>query len=377
MSDRRYTFLDLKKINEPYMDEINAAMHRVVMSGRYIGGEEVEMFERELAGMTGTPYAVGTGNGLDALRMIFRAYIEMGEMHPGDEVIVPANTYVASILAVTDNGLLPVFVEPSASTMNLDPQLVEDAITTRTRAIMTVHLYGRVSWNETLADIARRHNLKVVEDNAQAIGAMATVDGLYGGRHTGALGDAAAFSFYPTKNIGALGDAGAVTTPDPKLAAAVSALRNYGSDRRYHNIYRGYNSRLDPIQAAVLRVKLPHLGEENASRRKIASIYETAIDNTLVTKPLYADDGSAVWHQYVVRIKDRDAFRNHLSLCGVETDIHYATPPHLQPCYEQYAGLWLPVTERLAREVVSLPITGCTTPGDAAEIAGIINSYKQ
>ncbi|MCM1517985.1 MAG: DegT/DnrJ/EryC1/StrS family aminotransferase [Pseudoflavonifractor sp.] len=376
MSNRRYTFLDLGKINEPYMDAINAAIDRVVKSGRYIGGSEVESLECELSDITGVPYAVGTGNGLDALRMIFRAYIEMGEMHPGDEVIVPANTYVASILAVTDNGLTPVFVEPSSVTLNLDPQLVEDAITPRTRAIMAVHLYGRVCWDDRLADIARRHGLKVIEDNAQAIGAVSPVDGLYGGRHTGALGDAAAFSFYPTKNIGALGDAGAVTTHDPRLAAAVAALRNYGSDRRYHNIYRGYNSRLDPIQAAVLRVKLPHLAGENALRRELAAIYQSGISNPHVIKPLYTDDGSMVWHQYVVRVTDRDSFRDYLAASGVETDIHYATPPHLQPCYEQYAGLWLPVTERLAREVVSLPITRCTSPADAAEIARIVNNYN-
>lgn len=376
MSDKRYPFLDLGQVNRPFRAGIEEAVARVIASGRYVGGPEVEGLERELAAMTGTPYAVGVSNGLDALRMIFRAYIEMGEMHPGDEVIVPANTYVASVLAVTDCGLVPVFVEPSPATLNLDPQLVEDAVTPSTRAILTVHLYGRTSWDATLADIARRHNLRVVEDNAQSIGARSTTPGLYGGNMTGALGDAAAFSFYPTKNIGALGDAGAVTTFDPRLAATVAALRNYGSDRRYHNIYEGFNCRLDPIQAAILRVKLPRLAEENGVRAQIAAIYEEHIVNPLVTKPLYTPDGPMVWHQYIVRVTDRDAFRRHMDANGVETAVHYATPPHLQPCYERYAGLWLPVTERIAREVVSLPITRCTTPDDAREIAAIVNRYK-
>lgn len=376
MSDKRYPFLDLGQVNGPFRAGIEEAVARVIASGRYVGGPEVEGLERELAAMTGTPYAVGVSNGLDALRMIFRAYIEMGEMHPGDEVIVPANTYVASVLAVTDCGLVPVFVEPSTATLNLDPQLVEDAVTPSTRAILTVHLYGRTSWDATLADIARRHNLRVVEDNAQAIGARSTTPGLYGGNMTGALGDAAAFSFYPTKNIGALGDAGAVTTFDPRLAATVAALRNYGSDRRYHNIYEGFNCRLDPIQAAILRVKLPRLAEENVVRAQIAAIYEEHIVNPLVTKPLYTTDGTMVWHQYIVRVADRDAFRRHMDANGVETAVHYSTPPHLQPCYERYAGLWLPVTERIAREVVSLPITRCTTPDDARDIAAIVNRYK-
>lgn len=376
MSDKRYPFLDLGQVNGPFRAGIEEAVARVIASGRYVGGPEVEGLERELAAMTGTPYAVGVSNGLDALRMIFRAYIEMGEMHPGDEVIVPANTYVASVLAVTDCGLTPVFVEPSAATLNLDPQLVDDAVTPATRAILTVHLYGRTAWDATLADIARRHNLRVIEDNAQAIGARSTTPGLYGGNMTGALGDAAAFSFYPTKNIGALGDAGAVTTFDPRLAATVAALRNYGSDLRYHNIYEGFNCRLDPIQAAILRVKLPRLAEENVVRAQIAAIYEEHIVNPLVTKPLYTTDGTMVWHQYIVRVADRDAFRRHMDANGVETAVHYSTPPHLQPCYERYAGLWLPVTERIAREVVSLPITRCTTPDDARDIAAIVNRYK-
>lgn len=373
---RRFPFLDLTTVNRPYMDEIHRAVARVVDSGRYIGGEEVESFERELATATGTPFAIGTSNGLDALRLIFRAYIELGDLHQGDEVIVPANTYIASILAVTDCGLKPVPVEPDITTMNLDSHRLEEAITPRTKAILTVHLYGRTAWDETLRATALGHNLIVVEDNAQAIGAKSTTAGVHGGFMTGALGHAAAFSFYPTKNIGALGDAGAVTTSDPRIAPAVAALRNYGSDRRYHNIYAGYNCRLDPMQAAILCVKLPHLHDENAHRATIASIYQDEIAHPSVVKPLYTTDDTMVWHQYVVRVPDRQQFRAYLQSQGVETDVHYATPPHLQPCYERYAQLNLPITEQLAREVVSLPVTRCTSPDDAREIARIINRYS-
>lgn len=367
---KKYTFLNLATVNSPYMDAITEATTRVIQSGYYIGGEEVSAFEQELAASCGTKYAVGVSNGLDALRLIFRAYIEIGIMHPGDEVIVPANTYIASVLAVTDNGLTPVFVEPDIKTSNLDISLIEQALTPRTRAILPVHLYGRVCWDERIADIAHRHNLKIVEDNAQAIGAT------YHGQSTGALGDAAAFSFYPTKNIGALGDAGAVTTNDSSLADAIKALRNYGSDRQYHNIYEGLNCRLDPMQAAILRIKLPHTKEENDYRAAIAAVYEERITNPEIVKPFYSTDGSMVWHQYVVRTASRDQFRQYLSSNGVETALHYPTPPHLQPCYERYAGLWLPIAERLAREVVSLPITRCTSVDDAAEIADIINRFN-
>ncbi len=367
---KKYPFLNLATVNAPYMDAMTDATNRVIHSGYYIGGDEVTSFERELAQSCGVKEAIGVSNGLDALRLIFRAYIEMGIMHPGDEVIVPSNTYIASVLAVTDNRLTPVFVEPDTKTHNLDSSLIEQAITPLTRAILPVHLYGRVCWDDRLADIAHRHNLKVVEDNAQAIGAT------FHGIATGALGDAAAFSFYPTKNIGALGDAGAVTTNDVALADAIRALRNYGSDRQYHNIYDGLNCRLDPMQAAILRVKLPHTKSENDYRAGIASVYENHIDNPAVIKPLYTSNGSMVWHQYIVRTSSRDQFRDYMAANGVETAIHYPTPPHLQPCYERYAGLWLPIAERLAREVVSLPITRCTSVADAAEIADIINHFK-
>jgi dTDP-4-amino-4,6-dideoxygalactose transaminase len=322
------------------------------------------------------PHAVGVTNGLDALRLIFRAYIELGRLHRGDEVIVPANTYVASILSVTDNGLVPVFVEPDPITLNLDTQRIEQAITPRTRAILPVHLYGRVCWDNTIADIARTHNLIVVEDNAQAIGAEANCDGLFGSRNTGALGHAGAFSFYPTKNIGALGDGGAVVTNDPALADAVRALRNYGSDRQYHNIYKGLNCRLDPMKAAVLTIKLRHLQEENQLRRDRAAIYNAQINNPAVQKPQFLPDNQHVWHQYIVRVDNRDHFRKYLLDNGVETAVHYATPPHRQPCYAEYSHLSLPITDEIARTVVSLPITRTTSLADAATIAAIITGYK-
>lgn len=368
---KKYKFLDLAEVNAPLMDEIARAVERVVRSGYYIGGPEVAEFEAMLAQATGTSEAVAVSNGLDALRLIFRAYIELGVMEPGDEVIVPANTYIASILAVTDNGLVPVPVEPDPETLNLDTSRIEAAVTPRTRAILTVHLYGRTCHDAEMERVARTYGLKIVEDNAQAIGATDLA-----GHPTGSLGDAAAFSFYPTKNIGAMGDAGAVTTNDHDLAAAVRAIANYGSDRKYHNIFKGLNCRFDPIQAAVLKVKLPHLAAETARRKAIAAVYEREISNPAVTKPLYTEGGEMVWHQYIVQVADRDAFRGYLAANGVETDVHYPTAPHHQPCMAEYASLSLPVSEKIAREVVSLPISACTTEADAAEIAAIINAYQ-
>lgn len=375
---KRYTFLDLATVNAPYSDAIKKATERVIESGRYIGGEEVATFEKNLATLCNAPYAIGVSNGLDALRLIIRAYIELGVMHAGDEIIVPSNTYIASVLAITDNGLVPRFVEPDILTYNLDSSLLERNLSSRTRAIMPVHLYGRVAWDDCIANCAKKFNLKVIEDNAQAIGATALADGLYGSRMTGALGDAGAFSFYPTKNIGALGDAGAVVTHDKALADAITALRNYGSDRQYHNIYAGLNCRLDPMQAAIINVKLPHIKEENGYRQQIADIYEQAIKNQAVTKPIRRIANEQVWHQYTIRVTDRDKLRDHLSSHGVETAIHYPTPPHLQPCYRdsQYAKTSYPIAERIAAEIISLPITRCTSADDAREIADIINLYK-
>lgn len=370
----KYPFLDLGPVNAPYMDEMSAAMERVVRSGRYIGGIETEQFEQNLRHLTGAGYAVGVSNGLDALRIILRGYIELGEMAPGDEVIVPANTYIASVLAISDNGLTPVLAEPDLLTSNLDTTRIESLITTRTRAIMPVHLYGRVCFDERLKALARRHSLLIIEDNAQAIGAVSPAPGITGGTVTGNLGHAAAFSFYPTKNIGALGDAGAVTTSDPSLADTVRALANYGSDRRYHNIYQGFNCRMDEMQAAMLRVKLRHLDGESARRQAVAEAYDSALRNHQVRKPMIIGDMRQVWHQYVVRCPRRDALREHLLAHGVQTDIHYATPPHLQPCYAALAHTPLPLTERMADEVLSLPVAS-VTPDEAREIADIINIF--
>ena len=367
---KRYKFLDLGEVNAPFVDELSAAVDRVVRSGQYVGGPEVATFESELAGITGTSLAVAVSNGLDALRLILRAYIEEGFMKPGDEVIVPANTYIATILAVLDNGLKPVMVEPRLDTLNIDTALIERAISLRTKVIMTVHLYGRVAYDDEMQRLADKYGLRIVEDNAQAIGARHS-----DGRMTGSLGHAAAFSFYPTKNIGALGDAGAVTTNDAGLASRVRALANYGCDRTYHNIYKGLNCRHDPVQAAALRVKLPRLEEESRRRRAVARVYENEVNNSLVTKPLYSDSGDMVWHQYVVRVADRDRFRQFLAKNGVETAVHYPTAPHHQPCMAEYAGLQLPISEQIAREVVSLPVSACTSVEDAAEIAEIINRY--
>lgn len=373
----KYPFLDLADANRPYMDEMIEAATRVIRSGRYIGGHEVEAFELQLAEMTGAKYAIGVSNGLDALRLILRSYVEMGIMNPGDEVIVPANTYIASVLAISDAGLSPVLIDADIHTMNMDTSLIETAVTGRTKAIMTVHLYGRICWDEKLAGLARRYNLKIIEDCAQAIGARATTSGLDGGMYAGALGDAGAFSFYPTKNVGALGDAGAVTTNDEKLAKTVRALANYGSDRRYHNIYRGLNCRMDPIQAAMLSVKLPHASDENADRFARALAYSRTITNPAVVTPMMSKSVTDnVWHQYVIRVSGgrRDMMKERLEDAGVGTDIHYATPPHMQPCYSHLPHGPLPVTEQLASEILSLPIGNGTSVKDAAEIAAIINS---
>lgn len=373
----KYPFLDLKESNLPYMEELVAAAERVVRSGRYVGGEENTILENQLCSLTGSKYAVGVSNGLDALRLILRAYIEMGEMKPGDEVLVPANTYIATYLAISDAGLIPVGVDINPDTLNISSSLIEEKINNRTRALMTVHLYGRVAWDEQMKNIARSYGLKVIEDNAQGIGAVSKTEGLYGGFSTGNLGDAAAFSFYPTKNIGALGDAGAVTTNDKKLADTIRALSNYGSDKRYHNIFRGLNCRLDPIQAAMLCVKLRHTDNENELRRRKADVYMSEITNTKIKLPEIKGDGKDhVWHQFVVRIPDglRNRFMQRLAEEGVGTDIHYPVPPHKQPCYKDLQSETYPYTEKVAEEILSLPIGPGTTIEDVKAICNIINS---
>lgn len=372
---KQYPFLDLALANAPYMEELKAAACEVIERGRYLHSQQTELLEQEIAALCNTAHCVTVSNGLDALRLILRAYKEMGVMREGDQVIVPANTYVASVLAISDNGLVPVLCDINEETMNLNTSLLEPLITSRTRAIMPVHLYGTPCWDDTLVQVARRYDLRIIEDNAQAIGARSAVAGLHGTFITGGLGDAAGISFYPTKNLGALGDGGAVVTNDDKLAATVRALANYGSDRRYHNIYQGLNCRLDEIQAAMLRVKLRYLDQENKTRNAIARAYCQAINNPRVKTPLIFDSMKQIWHQFVVRVKDRDDFRTFLSHNGVGTDVHYATPAHRQPCYSHLEHGALPVTDRLADEVVSLPIAHPITPDDARAIAQIINGY--
>lgn len=372
---KEYPFLDLALVNAPYMDELKAAACEVIERGRYLHSTQTEMLEQEIAQLCQVRHCVTVSNGLDALRLILRAYKEMGMLHDGDEVIVPANTYVASVLAVSDNNLVPVLVDPREDTMNLDSSLMEGLITPRTRAVMPVHLYGTPCWDETLMKVVQDHDLLVIEDNAQAIAARSDTAGLNGTFITGGLGHVAGMSFYPTKNLGALGDGGAVMTNDEELAKTVRALANYGSESRYHNIYKGYNCRLDEIQAAMLRVKLRYLERDNDTRNAVARAYNEAINTPKVTTPVIFDGMRQTWHQYVVRTRDRDAFRNYLKANGIGTDIHYATPAHWQPCYQDLQHAPLPMTERLANEVVSLPIAHPITPDDARAIADVINRY--
>lgn len=371
----KYPFLNLKDVNTEYAEYLREAANRVINSGWYLNGSENRALEQELATVCKTDYAVTVSNGLDALRLIFRAYIELGMLHEGDEVIVQANTYIASILAIDDCKLKPVLVEPTESTFNLDSDLAERAVTERTKAILVVHLYGTPCWDSKLKELSQKYGLLIVEDNAQAIGAWADTTGLNGGYITGSLGHAAAHSFYPTKNIGALGDAGAVTTCNKSLASTIRALANYGSDRRYHNIYRGYNCRMDEIQAAFLREKLHRLDNECAKRQQRACAYDRSISNPLITKPIIHKKMQQVWHQYVVRCKERERLREYLTDNGVGTDIHYATPPHLQPCYSSVFTGSYPLTERLADEMLSLPIASVNS-NDIIEISRIINEFK-
>lgn len=371
----KYPHLSLQRANEPYMTEMKAVAAEVIEGGWYIRGKYVAQLEEQLCRYLGCCHAVATGNGLDALRLMLRAYIELGVMQPGDEVIVPSNTYVASVLAITDNGLVPVFVEPSVETSNLDTSRVEQAVTPRTRAVMVVHLYGRVCWDETLKEVAARHGLKIVEDNAQAFGAVSPVAGLRGSHHTGALGDASGESFYPTKNLGALGDAGAVTTNDSKLAEVVRALGNYGSAVRYVNEYKGVNSRMDDLQAAFLLVKLKYLDKENRRRAEIARLYTESIRNDRLILPQAGEPGEHIWHQYVVRCAERDRLMRYLESQGVGTLIHYPIPPHKQQCYREYNHLSLPLAEQLAREVLSLPMSSYLSDDDVREIASIVNRF--
>lgn len=369
-------FLSLRDVTALHGAEINEAVTRVVNNGWYLQGEENKRFEENYAKFIGTKYCIGCANGLDALIWIFRAYIEMGVMHPGDEVIVPANTYIATILAITENGLKPILVEPKLNTLVIDDDLIEAAITPRTKAIALVHLYGRNAYTEKIGALCNKYKLKLVEDNAQAHGCKHT-----DGRTTGSIGDAAGHSFYPGKNLGALGDGGAVTTNDPELAAAVRALANYGSQKKYVFKYAGRNSRLDEIHAAVLDVKLKYLVEDNAHRKQVANYYYDHINNTLVTLPDRLSDEQNAYHLFPILVAEgkRDALHDFLEQNGVGTVIHYPIAPHKQECYAKEEWntpqLSLPITEKIADDELSLPIGPAISLEEINRVVELINGF--
>jgi dTDP-4-amino-4,6-dideoxygalactose transaminase len=367
-------FLDLKELNSAMRDELVDACARVIDSGWYIVGSELSSFEADFAKYCGSKHCIGVANGLDALALTLRAWKELGKLKEGDEVIVPANTYIASILAITENRLIPVLVEPDDGSFNLCPLKVEAAITSKTRAIIAVHLYGQLADMSALCNIANHHNLLVLEDSAQAHGA-----GL-GGRKAGAWGHASGFSFYPGKNLGALGDAGAITTSDDELANTLRALRNYGSHQKYKNSHQGVNSRLDEIQAAMLSVKLKHLDTQIAHRRRVAQMYMDGINNRLIALPIIADSSVLtldrhVWHLFVVRCEQREALKQHLADRGIQTLIHYPIPPHQQQAYAQWNGLSFPITERMHQQVLSLPMGPTITMDEVAQVIAACNSF--
>ena len=371
-------FLSLKDVTALHGAEINEAVTRVISSGWYLQGKENERFEENYSKFIGSKYTIGCANGLDALIWIFRAYIEMGIMRPGDEVIVPANTYIATILAITENDLVPVLVEPDPDTLQIDDSLIESAITSRTKAIAIVHLYGRLAYTDKIGEICRKYGLKLIEDCAQSHGCK-HIDG----RVTGSIGDAAGHSFYPGKNLGALGDGGAVTTDDPELAAVVRTLANYGSQKKYVFKYAGRNSRLDEIQAAVLDVKLKYLTEDNQHRKEVAHCYYEHIDNPLVTLPDLLPDEQNAYHLFPIIVKgkeNRDRLRDYLEMNGVGTVCHYPVAPHRQECFAKESWnipqLSLPVTERLADEELSLPIGPSITIDEVMYIINVVNNFR-
>lgn len=363
-------FLPLKDIIHPYRDELVAAATKVIDSGWYIHGNEHDAFEAEFAAFCGSGECIGVANGLDALILILRAFKELGRLQEGDEVIVPANTFIASILAITETRLKPVLVEPDTATFNLDPARLAAALTARTRAIMPVHLYGQLADMPAICIFAQKHNLLVIEDAAQAHGATLQ------GRKAGTWGDAAGFSFYPGKNLGALGDGGAALAKSPELARTLRAIRNYGSHVKYHNTYQGPNSRLDEIQAAFLRIRLRHLEAENARRRMVAVRYRNEIRHPAVKLPFTADEASHVWHLFVVRTKFRQSLMQHLTAAGVQTAIHYPIPPHRQKCYPMLHVHPLPETETIHSEVLSLPRSPAISDEQVSHVILSVNSWK-
>lgn len=362
-------FLSLKDVTAKYAEEIHEAVKRVVDSGWYLQGEENNRFERNYSAYIGSKHTVGCANGLDALIWIFRAYIEMGLMKQGDEVIVPANTYIASILAITENGLKPVLVEPSLLNYQIDEDNIEKAITSRTRAILIVHLYGQCAYTEKIARLCEKYNLKLIEDNAQAHGC------LYRGKKTGSLGDAAGHSFYPGKNLGALGDGGAITTNDDELAKVVRALANYGSSEKYVFKYTGRNSRLDEIQAAILDVKLRHLDEDVAKRKQVAKFYIDNITNPKIITPIVKDWDEHVFHLFPIRCEQRNDLQKYLSENEIQTVIHYPIPPHKQECYKEWNDLSFPITEKIHNEELSLPMSPCLTEEQIREVVRVVNEF--
>ena len=362
-------FLELKKITALHGEEIKQAVNDVIESGWYLHSDANSRFESHFAQYIGTRHCIGVGNGLDSLTLILRAYKELGVIAEGDEIIVPANTYIATILAITDNNLKPVLVEPRLDTFQIDDSLIEKAITPRTRAIMIVHLYGRCAYTERIGELCRKYDLKLIEDNAQAHGCT------YNGKRTGSLGDAAGHSFYPGKNLGALGDAGGVTTNDNQLADTIRALANYGSRKRYVFDMAGRNSRMDEIQAAVLDVKLKYLDEENSRRRSNALYYIKNISNPYVCVPSESYWRESVFHIFPLMTSQRDRLQSYLKENGVQTDIHYPIPPHLQRAYSQWGRPSLPVTERIHREELSLPVSQVLTEEECKEVTRLINDF--
>lgn len=385
-------FLSLKDVTALHGAEINEAVTRVVNSGWYLQGEENKRFEANYANFIGAKHCIGCANGLDALIWIFRAYIELGVMQPGDEVIVPANTYIATILAITENGLKPILVEPKLNTLEIDDDLIEAAITPKTKAICIVHLYGRNAYTDKIGALCKKYGLKLIEDNAQAHGCKAPVLSSNGSKVqefkvTGSIGDAAGHSFYPGKNLGALGDGGAVTTSDDALAEAVRTLANYGSQKKYVFKYTGRNSRLDEVQAAVLDVKLKYLVEDNAHRKQVANYYYDHINNPLITLPDRLPDEQNAYHLFPILVQDpslqggvrgrlRDALHDYLEQNGVGTVIHYPIAPHKQECYKEWNHMTFPITERIANEELSLPIGPAITLDEVAVVVKHINQFK-
>lgn len=363
-------FLSLKDITDKYKDEIHEAALRTIDSGWYLQGKENETFEADYSKYIGTKYTIGCANGLDALIWIFRAYIELGVMKEGDEVIVPANTYIATILAITENNLVPVLVEPNPDTLQIDDSKIEEKITDKTKAIAIVHLYGQCAYTDKIGELCKKYNLKLIEDNAQAHGCV------YKGTKTGAIGDAAGHSFYPGKNLGALGDAGAVTTNNPGLAQAVRSLANYGSQKKYVFQYCGRNSRLDEIQAAILDVKLKHLDEDVKLRKEVAKKYLSGITNPKIKLPKIFDWDQHVFHIFTILTEDREGLQKYLTEKEIGTNIHYPIPPHKQECYKEWNNMSFPETEKIHQQELSLPMSPCLTDEQIQYVIDALNKWK-